>query len=577
MPKGTNLTIQDVIKSISEGDYRIPRFQRDFVWSIKDSANLIDSILKGYPIGSVILWKTKQELSEIRDFGGLSIPDKDTGRYTSYVIDGQQRLTSLLFALKGLKTSDTDYSNICVSLIANNEEQIVFDTLPEDSSPDDFVALKDLYSAVALGGTHSDKRLEYYQTLLQYNVSVIEIDDEKLDLNDVIDIFERLNLGGKRLSLLSIISARSYQSPGIDDEGNEIIGFDLSKEFDDFNDGLKSNNYGKISDSTFLQSIAACIIEKVNRAEILKNLDAEEIRNKYQSIKTAILAAIEHLKGNSYGVRVFSLLPYEPILVSFAYFHYKIGNSQIAPIQESYLIDYFWRCVLGKRYNKSTDTNLNNDILKIKKIVNSETPNQEQIVLSPKALFENGKYKISSAFTKGMLCLMAQESPQSFAIGRTINITNDAVSNKADRQLHHFFPQKCSAILSNDDYKKDVDNVINIVFMDALTNNQIDNRNPSVYIPEYSERTPEENPLPNAEIIPAFGDILSTHYISLEGFGIENDNYHLFINSRSRAFYNKLNNLIIPTADDTIEETIVFVIDTTSNDTMEETTEVENN
>jgi uncharacterized protein with ParB-like and HNH nuclease domain len=121
MPTGSNPTIQEVIKSIENGEYRIPRFQRDFVWDIRKSAALLDSIFKGFPISSVILWKTKTELPEIRKLGGIDIPGKDTGRYTSYVIDGQQRLTSLYFSLKGLLARLARRQEACEKCVCPHE------------------------------------------------------------------------------------------------------------------------------------------------------------------------------------------------------------------------------------------------------------------------------------------------------------------------------------------------------------------------------------------------------------------------------------------------------------------------
>ncbi|PYD84200.1 hypothetical protein DNF23_55850, partial [Pseudomonas syringae pv. pisi] len=44
---------------IDSGQIKLPMFQREFVWDKEQSAKLIDSILKGYPIGTFILWKTK--------------------------------------------------------------------------------------------------------------------------------------------------------------------------------------------------------------------------------------------------------------------------------------------------------------------------------------------------------------------------------------------------------------------------------------------------------------------------------------------------------------------------------------
>lgn len=535
MPTGMNPTIFEIITAITNGEYRIPRFQRDFVWDIKKSASLLDSILKGYPISSVILWKTKNELSEIRNLGGIEIPGKETGRYTSYIIDGQQRLTSLYFALMGLKTGNGfDFSEMCVSLVAGKSEQIVYDVMPKDANPDDYVNLKALFSIPALSGSHADKRLEYYQVLLQYKISVIEIDDANLGLDEVIEIFERLNLGGKKLSLFSIIAARSYRA----EDGEP--GFDLSKKYDSLNKVLSENNYGKLSDSTFLQAISACLIGKVNKAEILRNLKTDIITANYDEVEKAIFAAVEHLKGKSYGVLVANLLPYERLLVPFAVFHYKIGNAHISTQQESYLQDFFWRSVLGKRYNSSADTNLNADIAKIHKILIGEVPSQEPITLTPKSIWENGRFTLSSAYVLGILCLMAQVTPQSFAVGRTINITNDSVSSAAKKQYHHFFPTKSTVVMSNPAYKAVYNNVVNIVYMDAVTNDQISNRNPSDYIAEFEKENPK------------LAIALESHYIDLNGYGIFDDDMFAFVNSRSRALYNKLCGYILPSKHDTI-------------------------
>ena len=536
MPEGRNVNLAEIITSISRGEYRIPRFQRDFVWDIKKSAALMDSIFRGYPISSVILWKTNNELNEIKKLGGIDIPDRANGRYISYIIDGQQRLTSLYFALNGLKTeTGSDFSKMCVSLVASGDEQLVYESLPKDADPNDFVILADLFSAKALQGSHGDKRIGYFQILTRYQVSIIEIDDDTLNLEDVIEIFERLNLGGKKLNLFSIIAARSYRPPENGDSG-----FDLSKKFDKVNDRLANSNYGRINDAVFLQSIAACLIGKVNKADILRDLKSNLIVDNYEKVEKAFLAAIEHLKGNAYGAIVASLLPYQRLLVSFTYFHYMVGSTQIDSIQEKYLQDFFWRCILGKRYNTSADTNTNTDISKIQAILNKEEPTREPITLSPRSIFENGRFLLSSAYVLGMLCLMAQNKPQSYAVGRTVNITNDSVSNGAKKQFHHFFPTKSKAVTENVAYKAISNNVVNIVFMDAITNDQIKNDNPSVYISKFDAANPNLN------------HALEVQYISRSGFGIDDNNFYEFLNARSLTMYDRLRRYIIPSKHDSI-------------------------
>ncbi|MEW6014397.1 MAG: DUF262 domain-containing protein, partial [Candidatus Zixiibacteriota bacterium] len=60
LPKPVTEKYDDFFTEISKGRVKIPLFQRDFVWTKAQTAGLIDSILKGYPIGTFILWKTNQ-------------------------------------------------------------------------------------------------------------------------------------------------------------------------------------------------------------------------------------------------------------------------------------------------------------------------------------------------------------------------------------------------------------------------------------------------------------------------------------------------------------------------------------
>ena len=544
MPKGENVTIDEVVRYIENGEYRIPRFQRDFVWEIKKSAALIDSIFRGYPIGSIIVWETKNKLTCVdkKDLGGIKIPGKDTGRYTSYIIDGQQRLTSLFMAVKGLTTGKgQDFSSICVSLIATGNEQIVYDSLPKDANLDDYVSLVDLFNHDT-EGKHSEQRRKYHQILLQYTISVIKIDDDQLGLDQVVEIFERLNLGGKKLNMFSIVSARCY-SP----ETDEDDGFDLTKKLADLNKSLKDKKYGEIGDSTFLQVISACVIGKVQKSEILKNLKEQHVRENYDKIEKALLEAIQHLKGKAYGVAICDLLPYERLLVPFAYFHFKRGKKSITVNQEKYLRDYFWRCILLKRYNNAADANMDNDLQRINTILKGKKPDQIGVVLSPKSIFENGKFTLSSSYVLGMLCLMAQNNPQSFAEGRVIELTDTAISKGSKKQYHHFFPKQSDVILRNSDYKRIVNNVVNIVFLDSTTNNHIKNLNPSKYLKKFSKQ--------NSKMT----SILKSHYISKNGFGLEKDEFYDFLNARSYMLYLKLkSHLVIDKKHDTIIDELPF-------------------
>jgi uncharacterized protein with ParB-like and HNH nuclease domain len=129
LPEPQSVTFSSLFAEIEHGTIKIPQFQRDFVWSKADSAKLLDSIVKGYPIGTFILWKTNERLRSIRNLGGLTLPDTPKGDAVKYVLDGQQRLTSLFVTLKGLsiKRDDRtdDFSLLWVDLVVDEDQEII--------------------------------------------------------------------------------------------------------------------------------------------------------------------------------------------------------------------------------------------------------------------------------------------------------------------------------------------------------------------------------------------------------------------------------------------------------------------
>ena len=108
--------------------FYFPQFQREFVWEIKKSASLLDSIVKGYPVGSFIFWKTRERLRSVKNIGNLNLPEPTQGDYVDFVLDGQQRITSLFAALKGEKIiresgKEENFSEIFIDLAAKEEEK----------------------------------------------------------------------------------------------------------------------------------------------------------------------------------------------------------------------------------------------------------------------------------------------------------------------------------------------------------------------------------------------------------------------------------------------------------------------
>jgi hypothetical protein len=81
-PKSQSLPFPILMSNIEKGLVKIPQLQRDFVWTKEKSVLLRDSMLKGFPIGTFVLWKTKESLRIIRNLEGASLPATSAGDFT---------------------------------------------------------------------------------------------------------------------------------------------------------------------------------------------------------------------------------------------------------------------------------------------------------------------------------------------------------------------------------------------------------------------------------------------------------------------------------------------------------------
>ncbi|SEP24105.1 Protein of unknown function DUF262 [Salinihabitans flavidus] len=103
------ITIGDLLADVNSR-YFLPAIQRPYVWSADQVITLIDSLLKGYPISSLMFWAVDEDLKrELKIYNfiehwkpGMQNPTASAnGRDVTLVLDGQQRITSLLIALRG--------------------------------------------------------------------------------------------------------------------------------------------------------------------------------------------------------------------------------------------------------------------------------------------------------------------------------------------------------------------------------------------------------------------------------------------------------------------------------------------
>lgn len=94
-----NITVADLVQRFDSGEIRLPLMQRDYVWRPKKVTKLLDSLYRGWPIGSFYVWHTQDAYPTKARIG--KIPQRRLDSFYGFLLDGQQRLTSLSLAIQG--------------------------------------------------------------------------------------------------------------------------------------------------------------------------------------------------------------------------------------------------------------------------------------------------------------------------------------------------------------------------------------------------------------------------------------------------------------------------------------------
>ena len=529
LPEPTTKNFSNLMNDVFTGKLKIPQFQREYVWSMQKSAKLLDSIVKGYPVGTFIIWKTKERLRSVRNIGDLDLPEPDKGDYVNFVLDGQQRITSLVAALKGetIKRSDgreEDFSRIVIDLDAEENESVV-KTYDDKSEQHTTIQLNTLLYGGLIALTEYDRKYhrkldDYKKRIESYNYSIIQVSDTPIDI--ATEIFTRTNEGGTRLSTFEIMVAKTY-----DYDKN----FDLSERFKALIESLEDVDYETLPDSSVLQTVSL-VLTKECRRKVILSLEKEEIIKKWDGVMDAIKLAVDYFR-DYYRIPVSNLLPYKTLVVPFAYFFYHHKGKPYGDKQR-YLNDFFWRISLSGRYSSAVESKLAQDVKRIDKILNDEIPEYGwPIDSSADFIKRNGRFSVGRSYIKAILCIYAYQEPKSFDNNAHVNISNSWLKQTNSKNYHHFFPKAYLKRSGVDD--EEINHVLNITIVDDYLNKrEIKDDPPSKYMDKFRKR--------NSQI----SETMKTHLIGdLDDFGIWTNNYKRFLDRRADMLSKEIRKMII--------------------------------
>ena len=225
-----SMKIMEFVSMLAEDRFLIPTFQREFVWKPEDIIYLWDSIYRFYPIGSLLYWVTDSYLNTHRQIGGYVFPnDEDTIRRFdkwAYILDGQQRATSLLVSLFGGNGMVREHEHFDYTLYFDATDGTFFfvhELIKRqiDTNPSFLIRLRDipqyydkLYGKISsepdFNRTISNNLTQIHHVFQEYRILLICI--HGVDIAGVCDIFERINNGGAKLESMDIWIARTFRN-----------------------------------------------------------------------------------------------------------------------------------------------------------------------------------------------------------------------------------------------------------------------------------------------------------------------------------------------------------------------------
>ncbi|MER3393368.1 MAG: DUF262 domain-containing protein, partial [Microcella pacifica] len=353
------MTVETVLRGIQSGAYVLPAIQREFVWRPDQIVALVDSLMRGYPVGSFLMWNVQPETAQNYQFYGFitnyhaknnPYAQKSTvppGTGVTAVLDGQQRLTSLNIALfgsyaekkKGAWSSNLNaypkkhlYLNLASD--ADHEElglryDLRFlddsEAKPRENEADvwfkvgDVLRLKDsgpaLISELTRRGLTADEKTHGRLWTLYNAIRILSpinyfIENDQSG-DKVLDIFVRVNSGGTTLSYSDLLLSMAT---------NQWTGLDAREEVrslvDDINSG-GSRDFG-FSKDVVLKS--ALMIADLNLGFRVANFTRENmarVEQEWDSIRESLVGASALLSIFGYNRQTLSA---DSVIIPLAYY-----------------------------------------------------------------------------------------------------------------------------------------------------------------------------------------------------------------------------------------------------------------
>ena len=601
------LKVYDLIKHSEEESIWLPEFQRPFVWDKNQVRLLVDSIYRDYTISSILLWTGGDELARRRV--GATIKDikipQDKDESVVYLLDGQQRTTALTLAFtdkaiyRGNNTTKKEKVNIYFDTHYQGDDpemRWVLDDekIANESNPEEPFMLKEFSDQelftkfgtrfVKIKHTYNfdDSQIEnWFDTSIpeeeikmlrfknNYNKELKKLEkhilerkvyeiEQKGNLEQVLEVFERINTKNTKLSIFDIMVAKTYRRfpEGFFDLRSyyKVVNYKQSLKSDYF-ENLNKIDLDKVEmlvDESFMLQLSMIILDKKFKAtEILK------IKTEHLMANTKFLHDKLHLligfMNQHFNISKEELNVYQPIMkfLAAAISHYPDIDME----KQEFLKKWFWNTLIKNRYPGAQNERIAKDYKTISEYMNIDEALTilvrdntrsfgylENTSISNLQLIDAHYSNRSQQIYRALLLLLKSEKAQDFYNG-LVAVKSGASAHRLEE--HHIFPKnstlgkEMAEKFKDHRYNDIINNVANISLITKETNNKrISTKLPSIYIADFEQQYKDANKYEE------FLSIMASQFISPNMIEmLKKDEFENFIIARTTLLYKQIEKL----------------------------------